>query len=210
MKLNEEIQQVLRSFNLPAEVSRKIGDAMASIDANRVAPGLQIGEKAPNFKLPNTGGHEVSLEERLNHGPVVLTFYRGAWCPVCNLQLLAFQRALRDIRLLDASLIAVSPDDSKPTPQDTQLEFDVLTDKDQGVIREYNLQYRVPLELHQIYTGVFDTDVSSYNADGSWNLPVPGTFVIDRAGIIRKRHVTADYLKRMEPEELIAALKDMN
>lgn len=210
MKLNEEIQQVLRSFSLPAEVSRKIGAAMASIDANGVAPGLQIGEKAPSFKLPDTGGREVSLEERLNHGPVVLTFYRGAWCPVCNLQLLALQRALRDIRLLNASLIAVSPDDSTPTPQNTQLEFDVLTDKDQSVLREYKLQYRVPPELHQIYTGVFDTDVSSYNADGSWNLPVPGTFVIDRAGIIRNRHVTADYLKRMEPEDVIAALKDLN
>ncbi len=210
MKLNEEIQQLLRSFSLPAEVSRKIGDAMARLDANRIAPGLEIGEKAANFELPDMAGREVSLEERLNQGPVVLTFYRGAWCPVCNLQLLALQRALRDIRLLGASLIAVSPDDSEPTPQDTQLEFDVLTDKDQGVIREYKLQYRVPPELHQIYTGVFDIDVSSYNADGSWNLPVPGTFVIDRAGIIRNRHVTADYLKRMEPEDVIAALKDLN
>ncbi len=210
MKLNEEIQQVLRSFSLPAEVSRKIGAAMASIDANGVAPGIQIGEKAPSFKLPDTGGREVSLEERLNHGPVVLTFYRGAWCPVCNLQLLALQRALRDIRLLNASLIAVSPDDSTPTPQNTQLEFDVLTDKDQSVLREYKLQYRVPPELHQIYTGVFDTDVSSYNADGSWNLPVPGTFVIDRAGTIRNRHVTADYLKRMEPHDVIRALEELN
>ena len=146
MKLNEEIQQVLRSFSLPAEVSRKIGAAMASIDAKRVAPGIQIGEKAPSFKLPDTGGREVSLEERLNHGPVVLTFYRGAWCPICNLQLLALQRALRDIRLLSASLIAVSPDDSTPTPQNTQLEFDVLTDKDQSVLREYKLQYRVPVK----------------------------------------------------------------
>ncbi len=210
MKLNEEIQQVLRSFNLPAEVSRKIGDAMARLDANRVAPGVQIGEKAPSFKLPDMGGREVSLEERLNHGPVVLTFYRGAWCPVCNLQLLALQRAWPEIRSLNASVLAISPHDSEPTPQETQLEFDLLTDKDQGVIREYNLQYRVPPELHQIYTGVFDTDVSSYNADGSWNLPVPGTFVIDRAGIIRRRHVTADYLKRMEPEDVIAALKNLN
>ena len=210
MKLNEEIQQLLRSFSLPAEASRKIGDAMARLDANRIAPGLEIGEKAANFELPDMAGREVSLEERLNQGPVVLTFYRGAWCPVCNLQLLALQRALPDIRLLGASLIAVSPDNSMPTPGDTQLEFDMLHDGNQSVIREYNLQYRVPQELHQIYIGVFDADVSSYNPDGSWNLPVPGTFVIDRAGTIRNRHVTADFLKRMEPQDIIAALKDLN
>ena len=183
-----------------------MGEAMARLDANRVAPGLEVGEKTPDFRLPNAAGQDVSLEERLSQGPVVLTFYRGAWCPVCNLQLLALQRALPGIRSLGASVIAVAPDDSEPTPNNSRLDFDLLTDADQSVIRAYRLHYRVPDDVRRIYTGVFDTDVSNFNADGSWNLPVPATFIVDRGGIVRKRHVTADYLRRMEPDEVVAAL----
>ena len=206
MSLNEEIRQLLNSYSLPADVGRQMGEAMARLDANRVAPGLAVGEKAADFRLPNAAGQNVSLEERLSQGPVVLTFYRGAWCPICNLQLLAFERALPGIRSLGASVIAVAPDDSEPTPNNSRLDFDLLTDADQSVIRAYRLHYRVPDEVRWIYTGVFDTDVSSFNADGSWNLPVPATFIVDRGGIVRNRHVTADYLRRMEPDEVVAAL----
>ncbi len=206
MSLNEEIQQLLNSYSLPADVGRQMGEAMARVDANRVAPGLEVGERAPDFRLPNATDQDVSLEERLSQGPVVLTFYRGAWCPVCNLQLLALQRALPDLRSLGASVIAVAPDDSEPTPDNARVDFDLLTDADQSVIRAYRLHYRVPDEVRWIYTGVFDTDVSSFNADGSWNLPVPATFILDSAGIVRNRHVTADYLRRMEPDEVVAAL----
>ena len=209
MSLNEEIQQLLNSYSLPAEVGRQMGDAMARLDANRVAPGLEVGENAPDFRLPNAAGQEVSLEDRLSQGAVVLTFYRGAWCPICNLQLLALQRALPGIHSLGASVIAVAPDDSEPTPDNTQLDFDLLTDVDQSVIGAYRLHYRVPDEVRWIYTGVFDTDVSDFNADGSWNLPVPATFIVDREGIVRNRHVTADYLRRMEPDEVVAALEEL-
>ncbi len=140
----------------------------------------------------------------------MVIFYRGAWCPSCNLQLLALQRSWPHMRSLNASLIAISPDDSEPRPNETQLDYDILTDADQKVIRDYKVQYYVPPEVQEIYLGVLDTDVSSYNSDGSWNLPVPGTFVIDQKGIIRKRHVTADSLNQMEPEEVIAALEDIN
>ena len=210
MKLNEEIQQVLSSFNLPADARHKMAAAMERIEKNQVAPGLKVGERAPNFQLPNVAGEEVSLDARLEQGPAVVIFYRGAWCPSCNLQLLALQRAWPDIQSLNASLIAISPHDSEPTPEDTQLDYDILTDADQKVMRDYKVQYYVPPEVQQIYLGVLDTDVSSYNSDGSWNLPVPGTFVIDQKGIVRKRHVTADSLNRMEPEEVIAALEGIN
>ena len=109
MSLNEEIQQLLNSYSLPADVGRQMGEAMARVDANRVAPGLEVGERAPDFRLPNAAGQDVSLEERLSQGPVVLTFYRGAWCPICNLQLLALHRAVPDVRSLGASVIAVAP-----------------------------------------------------------------------------------------------------
>ena len=144
MSLDEEIQQLLNSYSIPVEADRQMSQAMARLDANRVAPGLEVGEKAPDFRLPNLAGQDVSFEERLSRGPVVLTFYRGAWCLFCNLQLLALQRALPDIRSLDASVIAVAPNDSEPTPDNTQLGFDLLIDADQSVIRAYRLHYLVP------------------------------------------------------------------
>ncbi len=210
MEPNQEIQHALSSFSLPADARDKIAAAMGRIEKNQVAPGLKVGERAPNFQLPNVAGEEISLEARLEQGPAVVTFYRGAWCPFCNLQLLALQRAWPHIRSLNASLIAISPDDSEPRPEGTQLDYDILTDADQKVLRNYKVQYYVPPEVQEIYLGVLDTDVSSHNSDGSWNLPVPGTFVIDQKGIIRRRHVTADSLNRMEPGDVIAALENMN
>jgi peroxiredoxin len=210
VKPQDEIRQALSGFNLPAEAREKVACAMQQIERNRLAPGLEVGEQAPNFRLPSPAKEEVSLEERLDQGPVVVTFYRGAWCPSCNLQLLALERAWPEMRSLKASLIAISPADSKPGPQQTQLEYDVLTDADQKVIRDYKLQYHVPPDVQEIYLGVLDLDVSSYNSDGSWNLPMPGTFVIDQKGIIRKRHVTADSLDRMEPEDVMAVLKNLS
>ena len=153
MSLNEEIQQLLNSYSLPADVGRQMGEAMARVDANRVAPGLEVGERAPDSRLPNAADQDVSLEERLSQGPVVLTFYRGAWCPVCNLQLLALQRALPDLRSLGASVIAVAPDDSEPTPDNARVDFDLLTDADQSVIRAYRLHAQAPSGPFVIVSG---------------------------------------------------------
>ena len=87
-----------------------------------------------------------------------------------------------------------------------KLEFTLLSDADQQVIREYRLQFLLPSEVQQIYLGVYGLDLGKQNADGSWNLPVPGTFIIDREGVIRRRHVTADFTRRMEPDDVIEAL----
>ena len=87
-----------------------------------------------------------------------------------------------------------------------ELEFTLLSDADQQVIREYRLQFLLPSEVQQIYLGVYGLDLGKQNADGSWNLPVPGTFIIDQKGVIRRRHVTADFTHRMEPDDVIEAL----
>lgn len=212
MNLNEEIRQVLSSLAIPEAANRTIADAMVQIEENRVAPGLDVGEQAPRFVLPNPDGQPVSLDERLAQGPVVLTFFRGDWCPICNLQLRALQRALPDIEKAGASLIAVSPQalsHALTLREKAELTFDVLSDVDQKVIRDYRLQFTIPPEVQDMYLGVFALDLGEQNADGSWNLPVPGTFILDRQGVVRKRHVTADFTRRMEPEDVLAALEPL-
>jgi peroxiredoxin len=142
-------------------------------------------------------------------GPVVLSFYRGEWCPYCNLELRALQSALSRFKAYGASVIAISPqtpDHSLSVAEKKPLAFEVLSDVDQAVIRAYRLQFTVSADIKDLYLNTFHNDLSAQAADGSWDLPIPATFVIDRAGIIRARHVSADYRTRMDPVEIEAAL----
>jgi peroxiredoxin len=196
----------------PAAVAARLASGLAEIAASGVAPGLQIGDRAPNFTLPDALGQRVELFHRLESGPVVLTFYRGAWCPYCNLTLRALQAALPRLRTHGASVIAISPqtpDRSLTLTEKHSLEFDVLSDVEQSVIRAYRVQFTSPADIKDLYLNTFHNDLSTQTADGSWALPIPATFVIDRTGIIRARHVRVDYRTRMDPDDIEAALSEL-
>lgn len=213
MKLNDQIMQVIESFNLPQDVVQTIQGSLKSMESKGVAPGLAVGQKAPGFRLPNAVGWDVSLDERLEEGPVVLAFYRGEWCPFCNLALRALQDILPQIQAAGAALMAISPQtpgNALSLTEKNELMFDVLSDEAQEVIREYRLQFTVPEEVKEVYTKVFNLDIAGENADGSWDLPVPATFVLDREGIIRARHVSMNYMTRMEPGDILKALKTLS
>ena len=161
--------------------------------------------------MPDPNGHVVSLTDRLQAGPVVLVFYRGAWCPVCNVAFTGLQEALPRFTELGASLLAVSPqrpDDSLAFVQKLQLRFDVLSDATQNTIQAYNLQFELSDALKAMYP-LLGMDLTRQNADGSWNLPVPATFVIDQDGIVRATHVDPDYRSRMLPDDIVAALQSL-
>ena len=194
---------------LPPDVNERLDRAIAEIAASAKAPGLAVGEAAPQFTLPDAQGKPVSLEARLSAGPVVLVFYRGEWCPYCNLYLRALQAALPEITGRGGSVIAVSPqspDHSLSITEKAELEFDVLSDVDQTVIRDYRVQFRLPADMQAVHLDVFDLDLRLQSADGSWDLPVPATFVIDEHGTIVACHVDADYRSRMEPAEILHVL----
>jgi peroxiredoxin len=220
----EESTEPMSSVNPAGELSRQLAEFAAKISdpfavrlraaseetaASGVAPGLAVSERAPDFILPNALGEPVGLARRLAQGPVVISFYRGEWCPFCNLELRALQAALPRFQAYGASLLAISPqapDHSLSVTEKNGLTFDVLSDVHQEVIAAYRVQFTVPAVLKYVYLEVFDNDLSSYAADGSWNLPIPATFVIDRSGIVRARYVSADYTTRMDPDDIEAAL----
>lgn len=186
-------------------------ELIARLRADGVTPGIEVGEPAPGFTLPDATGQLVRLDDRLAAGPVVISFYRGAWCPVCNMELQGLQEALPEIKAAGASLIAISPqapDVSQPFVARLGLGFDVLSDVDQAVIRAYHLQFELPAVLHETYRS-FGMAVDEHNADGNWNLPVPATFVLDASSVVRARHVDPDYRQRMSAEEILAALREM-
>ena len=175
-------------------------------------PGLKIGERAPDFTLPNAFGKPISLYEQLAKGPVVLTFYRGAWCPYCNLELKSLHGALPRLEHLGARLIAVTPqqpDKSLEQVKKDGYSFEILSDLDSTVMRDYRLYFTVPKALSDLYKDRFGLDLATYNGPGRYELPVPGTFVIDRHGIVRAAFADTDYKRRMEPADIIAALRTL-
>lgn len=208
--LNDALAEQRKKTN--PEAVETITAANAALQRSGEASGLELGENAPDFALPDATGRIVRLRDRLAAGPVVVTFYRGEWCPYCNITLNALQGVLKDITAFGASLIAISPqtpDQALTMTERHELQFDVLSDENQDVIRDYKVRFRVPAEIEDVHLNVFKKDVSQLNADGSWNLPVPATFVIDRDGVVRARHVGAEYTQRMEPAEILDALRKL-
>lgn len=171
---------------------------------------LKVGELAPDFTLPDAAGNPVWLSERLQDGPVVLKFYRGGWCPYCNLELRAYQQSLPELRSLGAQLVAVSPeapDNSLSTIEKNSLAFPVLSDAGGSVAAAYRLAFHLSDELKEIYRSR-GRDLAQWN-DGDWTLPVPGTFVIDTSRRIALAHVDADYRSRLDPSVVIATLREL-
>jgi peroxiredoxin len=175
-------------------------------------PGLRSGELAPDFTLPNAKGERVRLSQRLARGPVVLSFYRGAWCPYCNLQLRGLQRSLPAFECLGAQLIAVTP--QRPDRSLAQIDadgykFEILSDRDSRVMRAYRLYFEVPPALSALYQRNLGLDLAEYNGPDRYLLPVPGTYVLDSQGRVRAAFADTDYTRRMEPADILAALKQL-
>lgn len=183
-------------------------DLIGRLESTGAVPGIAVGEQAPPFTLSDALGGEVSLDQRLASGPVVVVFYRGAWCPHCDLHLRSLQDRLADFIARRATLVAISPqapDASLTFAQRLALGFDVLSDVDQSVIRSWRLWFELPESMRDHYRHM-GMALDVHNADGTWGLPVPATFVLDQTGTVRARHVDPNYRHRMTAEDILAAL----
>ena len=169
------------------------------------------GEQLKDFVLPNQNGVARSLEELRKKGPVVITFYRGGWCPYCNLELRAYQEALPEIQKAGATLVAITPelpDASLTTAEKNALQFEVLTDINSDYARSIDIVFTLSDALRPVYKG-FGIDVEAHNGKGQFDLPLAATFVVDTDGKIASAFVTEDYTERAEPEDIIAALNTL-
>jgi len=169
---------------------------------------LDVGDLALDFKLSNAFGNLVRLGCLLKQGPVVVSFYRGEWCPYCNLELQALQQVLPDIYQRDAQLVAISPqvtDKSLSTLEKNSLAFEVLSDFNNIVARHFGLVFQLPQDLQDVYQGL-GIDLKISNGDDRFELPVPATFVIDPQSVIRYAFVNIDYRQRAEPDEILEVL----
>ena len=178
--------------------------------SNLAARALKVGDHAPDFILPDVHGEPVRLRALLDQGPVVVVFYRGGWCPYCNLHLRGFQRRLPEFRELGATVVAISPqlpDNSLSTREKDELAFPVLSDVGNKVARQFGIVFELSDELVELYRQ-FGHALEDFNgADGSRELPVPATFLLGGEGAIRLAHVDADYTRRLDPDVVIEVLK---
>lgn len=166
------------------------------------------GDEAPGFALNNASGEQVTLESYLEKGPVVLMWYRGGWCPYCNITLSAMQNRLTDIQDAGGQLIALTPevpDSSLSTKEKNELQFEVLSDIDNEVAKKYGIVFKLNDKVAEYYNNGFG--LQKYNGNENNELPLAATYVIDKNGVIRYTFLDADYTKRAEPDTVINVLK---
>ena len=191
MSLKQDIDQFLEGIKskLPAEILNSIEKSMEEVK-NSVKGNtfLKVGDQAPSFILPNSYNKSIPLNFLLQKGPVIISFYRGSWCPFCNLELRALQSHMSEFKSYKASLVAISPEKanfSDALIEKNQLTFEVLSDIGNKVAKEYGLAFKLGETTKKLMLEVFKNDITQFNGDSSWELPIPGTFVIDQNGTIR-------------------------
>jgi Peroxiredoxin len=196
-------------YSVPPSVIETMHRATAELIASGAAErALKLGDTAPAFTLSDPEGHQVSSAELLVHGPVVVSFYRGVWCPYCNMELQALQATLPEFARRGAGLVAISPQtqaNSRKSVRQNALTFPILSDPHGNVSAAFGLRFALPDYLVELYKSL-KNDLTRFNDDPSWTLPMPGRFVIAPDGTIVYAEVNPDYTRRPEPEEMIPAL----
>jgi signal transduction histidine kinase len=209
------LQHQIDEFNaqarsrLPADLLQDLMRPTARlIQSGAAEQALTEGAQAPDFTLPDAFGNPVTLSHLLQQGPVVLTFYRGAWCPYCRLTLRAYQQALPQIQESGASLVAISPqtaEHSRALVEEEELTFAVLSDVGNTVARRFGLVYTIDEAVRAAHRQV-GANLPAFNGDDSWELPMPGTFIVDQAGTVLLAFVDPDFTHRLDPSAIIARL----
>lgn len=184
--------------------------AAAELEARGIGnDALKAGDTLPAAVLTSATGQDVNIADLLAKGPLIINFYRGGWCPYCNLELKAYQDILDEIEAVGGQLVAVSPekpDGSLTTIEKNGLRFPVLTDNGNAFARSLGITFELPPEL-QALSLKMGNDLSARNPGAGWSLPIPAVYVVGRDGTIVLAHVERDYTTRLEPAEALAALR---
>lgn len=208
ISLREQIAayQQQRAGNTPADqLKEQRAERANRLRSASSGTSLQVGDSAPDFILPDAYGKPITLSILLKSGPVVLSFYRGDWCPYCNFALRAYQAILPEIIALHGSLVAISPqnpDNTLLTVEHKELSYPVLSDVGNRVARQYTQIFTIPEAERR-------PNLQSFFDDNTWQLPAPGTFVIAQDGRIILAFVDADFSQRLEPAAILDALRQL-
>ena len=209
--LNDTLSAKRAAFETRAtdEMKRIYAEGIASVENSGILRSAkQVGDTAIFFTLRDASGTRVELKQLLANGPVVLTWYRGGWCPYCDLTLARLQEELPKFKSAGATLIALTPerpDSSLTTAEKNNLEFEILSDAGNGVARQYGVVFKLTDEVAKSYQESFG--LHEFNGDASNELPLAATYVIGTDGVITYAFLHADYRERAEPRDILAALE---
>ncbi len=172
---------------------------------------LRVGDRAPDFLLPDAHGRLHSSEHLRSEGPLVVSFYRGGWCPFCNAELRALQAVKTEFDKLKANLVVLSPetrDLPRQLKRQLNLDLTMLADVDHGVAISYGVLFRVPEETKAHYAGL-GYDFGHRHGSTEWMLPIPATFVIDEDGVVKGAFVEPDFTIRQEPSDILNNVRQL-
>ncbi|TPN85681.1 AhpC/TSA family protein [Mesorhizobium sp. CU2] len=214
MSLQEKLDAFKADFE--GKAPRQAVETMHRATAELIASGqagkaLKAGVVAPAFKLSEADGGAVASGDLLARGPLVLSFYRGVWCPYCNIELGALQETWPAIQATGAQLVSISPQslaNGRKAKRDKKVDFPMLSDPDGKVADAFGLRFRLPDDLIALYRS-FGVDLPLINEDPSWTLPMPARFVIGQDGIIIYAEISPDYTRRPDPADLLPLLKQL-
>ncbi|MHA6769636.1 peroxiredoxin-like family protein [Sphingobium ummariense] len=197
-------------YNVPYTVIETMNRATAELIASGAAQkALKAGDRLPEFTLSDPDGKTISSADLLSQGPLVISFYRGVWCPYCNMELQALQETLPQFEALGAKLIAISPQNpvnSRKSMRQNNLTFPILSDPHNDVAAAFGLRFEMQDYLVELYKSL-KNDLPAFNGDDSWTLPMPARYVVGRDGVILYAEVNPDYTRRPEPEDMLPALR---
>ncbi|MDR3496909.1 MAG: peroxiredoxin-like family protein [Ancalomicrobiaceae bacterium] len=197
-------------YNVPYSVIETMHRATAELIASDAAQrALKAGDTLPTFSLADPDGNTVSSGDLLARGPLVISFYRGVWCPYCNMELQALEEALPKFQELGASLVAISPQNpvnSRKSVRQNNLTFPILSDPMNDVAAAFGLRFDMPDYLIELYMSL-KNDLPVFNGDPSWTLPMPARYVVGQDGVILYAEINPDYTRRPEPDDMLPALR---
>lgn len=212
MSLHDDLSELAQGARArrPAEVQAVIDTALEDLRRSGIEETcLRRGERAPDFSLSAAGGGTVSLQALLRAGPAVVVFYRGGWCPYCDLALRALDAIVEPLRAFGASMVAIAPqriEEQRETRDKHGLGYPLLADAGNRVARLFRLAYPMPDRLVALYRSL-GIDLAATNASTGWELPLPATYVVARDGIVADAFVDLDYTRRAEPAAILAAAR---
>ncbi len=210
-KLSQELAEIAATTatRFSPELVTKFRNGVAEVKASGIEKSAkQVGDAAVDGQLTGWDGKSVQLSELWSEGPVVLMWYRGSWCPYCNAQLRAMQKQLSAIENAGARLVVLTPElpeKAKETAAASNLSMVALHDKDNQLARKYGVVFSLP----ETIVPIFKEKLSTFNGSKATELPLPATYVIDTDGKITYAYLNADYTKRAEPAEVIAAVESL-
>ncbi|MBD0400679.1 peroxiredoxin-like family protein [Flammeovirga sp. EKP202] len=213
MELQESLSRLKEKIEggMPPEFVEIMHQSTRDLEASGIGEKtLKAGDKAPSFSLPNHKGEIVSSDELLKQGPLVITFYRGVWCPYCNTDLAFLKRYKAQFDEMGVSMVSISPqtiENNKKIIDQQRLNFDLLRDAENNIAAQFGLRWEMVDPLKSLYNDKFNIKLNEYNGDDSWTLPVPARFIIDTDGIIKYAEYSVDYTKRPNPDVLVSELQ---